>query len=334
MVSFTETPALGRNRVYSLGTVEAVWETVKAAVEVTCGGRSIVASEDHPFLTYTRPQWKKAGALQLSSGIIGIGAPSVAADVQARDYLAGYASGAIQGDGTFRWQPGQRSDKLGFPQAYCRVAVLKDDQAILDRVAAAYAAHGIHSPGIRPFDGGHARGLPMVALETRSLASLEAIYKTILSRRDSQQYRMGWLAGFFDTDSSCTGRNLRFSQKGENLLLVAQQYAREQGFDLKIEEVRGGSFHTAVLVGSLEDRIHFLSTIRPALQRKCADFLGRRFPRMWERVDGIVRLGPQRLINVGGHADLHRRGASTATRRRSRSGSAACGAIRTSRAST
>jgi protein gp37 len=298
VVSFTENPVVGQNRTYSIGTVEAKWETVKPAVEITAGGHSIVASEDHPFLTYTRPQWKTSGSLQLSSGIIGIGAAPQVPDVESNEYLAGYASGAIEGDGTFRWQPGQKSDKLGFPQAYCRVAVLEEDRHILDRIARAYALHGIAFPAIRRFDGGHKTTRQMIALETRALASLEAIHGSILQHRDSLQYKMGWLAGFFDSDGCYSGKNLRFSQKEVTPLLVARRYAAELGFELKIEDAREGTFHTAILIGTLEHRIRFLCTIRPALERKCADFIGRRFPRKWERVDGVVRLGPRNLIDI------------------------------------
>ena len=300
VVSFTEEPSVGQNRTYSVGTVEAKWSVVKPAVRIVCGGHTVVASEDHPFLTYTRPQWKPAGRLNLSSGIVAIGLPPRTPDVESNDYLAGYACGAIEGDGTFRWQPGQRSDKLGYPQAYCRVAVLEEDQPILDRIARAYAAHEIASPPIRPFDSGRTSARQMVALETRALASIEAIEGNILQHQDSFPYKMGWLAGFFDTDGCYSGKNLRFSQKNTEQLEMAQRYAVELGFELKIEDHRNGrhACHAAILLGTLEDRLHFLSTIRPALLRKCGDFVGRRFSRKWQRVDGVTRIGPQELIDI------------------------------------
>ena len=154
VVSFTESPALGQNRVYEVGVVASVWEAYKEAVEIHVGGRVIVASDDHMFLTYTRPQWKKAGTLSLTSGIVDIGIPQAGADTNNLDYLDGYAAGAIKGDGAFRWQEGWRSDKKGFPQSYCRVAVLTDDAAILERIGCAFHAHGLIVPPIKAFDSG------------------------------------------------------------------------------------------------------------------------------------------------------------------------------------
>ncbi len=295
VISFTESPSLGQNRIYEKGCVEAVWETHKPAVEVMAGAKTIIASEDHLFLTYTRPQWKKAGALGLSSGIIDIGVPTLLADIDDPEYLDGYAAGAIEGDGTFKWQEGWRSDKMGFPQAYCRVAVLRDDRPILERIEKAFQNHRLSTPPIQNFNTGRP-GRQLIKIETRALGNLEIIDSNILRERDSIQWRMGWLAGFFDTDGSYTGKNLRFSQKDIEQLLKVQRYTEALGFSFKIEERERIS--TAILTGTLKDRIRFLSTIRPALTRKCADFEGRKFSRTWTPVDGIRRIGQRRLLDI------------------------------------
>src|SRR3546814_14478177 len=78
------------------------------------------------------------------------GNPVQAVNVDDHEYLRGYFSGATAGDGTMRFDPSWRSDKLGFPQMYWRIAVLEPDVAILHRVAAFLIALGVDA-AIRPF---------------------------------------------------------------------------------------------------------------------------------------------------------------------------------------
>lgn len=299
VVAFTEEPSLGQNRVYEIATILAVRATERPAVEITVGGKEIVASEDHRFLAHARPYWRHAVDLRLQSRLVDIGIPSHIPNVDDLAYLAGYAAGAIRGDGTFRWEPGWRSDKKGYPQSYCRVAVLAEDHPILDRLVAAYDAHGIGHPSIRSFDTGR-KGRPLIALEVRALHSLEAIATSLLPERDDLAWKSGWLAGFFDTDGSYSGKNLRWSQSKDPLVLEqVAAYAADLGFSVKVEVHPGGGCPTAILLGSLEDRIRLLSTIRPALDRKLRDFVGRRFPaKTATPVDGVRRVGTRSLIDI------------------------------------
>ncbi len=251
VVAFTEQPTVGQNRNYELAKVLAVWETEQPAIEITIGGRTIVASDDHRFLAPNRPYWRHSADLGLESKLVDIGLPPFRPALDSLSYLAGYAAGAILGDGTFRWHPGWRSDKLGFPQAYCRVAVLADDIPILERLQTAYSAHGISHPTTRPFNQASA-GRPMVALEVRSLASLAAIANVLLPERDELAWKAGWLAGLFDTDGSYSGKNLRWSQSKDPLTLErVAAYGADLGFDIKVENHPGAGCPTAILIGRL-----------------------------------------------------------------------------------
>ena len=299
VVAFTEDPGVGQNRVFEIATVLAAWVTEQPAVEINVGGREIIASEDHRFLAHARPYWRHALDLRLDSRLVDIGMPLFTPSIDDPVYLAGYAAGAICGDGTFRWEPGWRSDKLGYPQSYCRIAVLAEDQPILDRVAAAYEAYGIGHPAIREFRSGR-DGRPMIALETRSLASLEVIASSLKPERAALEWKAGWLAGLFDTDGCYSGKNLRWSQRKDPTVLDrVAAYAAELGFDVKVESHPGGGCPTAIVLGSLEDRIRLLGSIQPALERKCRDFVGRRFPaKTATPVDGVRRVGRRTLVDI------------------------------------
>ena len=304
IVGFTEKPGFGQNRVYERAKVEHVWFTRSEAVEISLTGRTIVASADHRFLAPNRPYWREAENLSLHSGLIDIATPSWTAEPESSTYLAGYLAGAIGGDGTMRIAG---SGKKGTLQSYCRVAVLATDRPILDRMARAFSSLGLSPLMIRPFDGGvsgfHPAGgaKPMLKAETRRMANLMAIRDLAIPERQDRNWQAGFLAGFLDTDGSYCGGNLRFCQvKTNGLLDCAERCISALGYIPQREDFRALQGRSVRLVGDAEEQIRFLSTIRPALARKCTDFYGRRFAgrRVSKKVDGIRRLGMRDLVDI------------------------------------
>jgi protein gp37 len=303
VVSFTESPGIGQNRIYEKARVERVWTISAEAVEIGVGDRTLVASADHRFLTRIRPYWRQAERLSLQSGLVDIGIPAWRADTGSEPYLAGYLAGAAGGDGTMRIAG---SGKNGTRQSYFRLAVLATDRAILERLARAFSAIGVLPPPIRPFDGGQgslnpATGpRPMQKIETRRMAALVAIRDLALPERDDRDWKAGFLAGFFDTDGSATGGNIRyFGTKRNGLLERTGRCITDLGFTSRLEDFRGSAGRSVRLVGNTEEQIRFLSTIQPALTRKCADFYGRRFlAKHTSNLVSIRRLGRRDLVDI------------------------------------
>ncbi len=305
VVGFTENPGLGQNRLYERATVVHAWRTVAEAVEITVGGRTIVASIDHRFLAHARPYWREAERLTIHTGLIDIGMPAWLPDTESEPYLVGYLAGVIGGDGTFRIAG---SGKNETKQSYLRVAVLASDQPILDRVVQAFNILGCTDIAIRGFDGGCSspsvtdtgRAAAMAKVETRRIANLITIRDQCLPERDDPSWKAGFLAGFFDTDGCYSGKNLRFNQtKANRLLDVTHRYIGELGFRSEREDFRSASGRSERVVGDLEEKIRFLSTIQPVLTRKAGDFYGRRFPgKQAAKVDGIRRIGTRELVDI------------------------------------
>lgn len=302
VVAFTEAPALGQNRVYERATVVHAWATRAEAVEVSISGRSVVASVDHRFLASARPYWREAARLSLRTTLVDLGMPRWTPDIDSESYLAGYLAGAIAGDGTLRIAGSGRN---GTKQSYLRVAVLATDRPILDRMARALAVLGCTDINIRPFDAGPGSfgvvvRAPMLKIETRRSANLALVRDVCLPERDDCEWKAGFLAGFLDTDGSYSGNNLRFAQTKDNGLLdAARRYIDDLGFASQREDFRSAAGRSERVIGNIEEKIRFLSTIEPALSRKSADIYGRRFPgRHAARVDGVRRVGVRDLVDI------------------------------------
>jgi hypothetical protein len=307
VVALTETPTVGQNRTYELSTVQHVWITEADAIELTVGSRTLVASADHRFLATARPSWREAQRLTLQSAIVDIGYPEWLPDTDGESYLAGYVAGAVGGDGTMRIDG---SGRRGTKQSYLRVAVLASDHPILDRLVKAFTALGCSEVALRPFDGGVSQAgvgtsaardrAPMLKVETRKMENLLIVRDRALGERDDLDWKAGFLAGFLDTDGCYSGGNLRFNQTKDNGLLDAtSRYITDLGFRSTREDFRSASGRSERLCGDLEDKIQFLSTIQPALERKAMDFYGRRFPsKTGSSVSGIRRVGRQTLVDI------------------------------------
>ena len=303
LVGFTESPGTGQNRVYERATVVRCWSTTADAVELLVPGRSLVASVDHRFLARARPYWRPAERLGRSSGLVDIGMPALTPDVDTEAYLSGYLAGAVAGDGTFRIDG---SGRKGTRQSYLRVAVLTTDQPILDRMARAFAVLGCDGIHGRPFDAGRGsrfdrgeRRAPMSKIETRRMSNLVAVREACLER-DDPTWKAGYLAGLLDTDGCYSGDDLRFSQtKPNDVLERARRYIHDLGFASRREDFRSASGRSERLLGNIEEKLRFLSTVQPALTRKAADFYGRRFPgRHTVRVEGVRRVGRRDLVDI------------------------------------
>jgi protein gp37 len=301
LVAFTDEPHVGQNRVFETATIEAIRHTRQSTVEFTAGGRTVVASAGHRWLTnQARPYWRTTESLTLGDRIRVVGAPQERPDLDGEDYRAGYIAGATAGDGTMRWDPAWRSASLGFPQRYWRVAVLADDRAILDRLADYLIGFGIDVK-VKSFDGGPTSQRQMLKVETRKAANLEAI-AGLLQERTTPDWMAGWLAGLLDTDGSFsrthTNTWLRISQSHSNrhVIATAEHYAAALGIPFKYQEYGGKP--GLRLTGRVDTAIAFLTRVAPALERKCQAFYGQRLFGPTAEVTA-VRRGPVRdLVDI------------------------------------
>jgi len=264
LFGFDEFPEPGRTRKFRPAVVEAVWWSRRPTLRLVTERTEIVATAEHRWLQDRNFRWSQTR--QLAAGRRLRYMPVVAEDFD-DDYRLGYLAGMTLGDGTFRYQPGWRSARLGYPAAYGRVALA--DQEPLLRLVEFLARFRVEAH-VRPFHGGSRRMMEMV--HVRSLARLAVINTLINAERDSRSYRRGFLAGFFDAEGH-NGDSLRLSQVDVSVLERVRRYAAGLGFTFDLEP-HPGRASTLRLTGRLVDRIRFFSTCRPAILRKIGALYG------------------------------------------------------------
>lgn len=282
----------GNERRWRIATVTDAWRTIQPSYRVVLSdGREVVASAEHKWLC-DRNRWRVTTRLTPGDRIRTVF--SSAPDSIDSDYEAGYVSGVTLGDGTFRWNPEWRSDKLGFPQSYWRVAVLEADRVILDRLAGYLSRVGVQV-NVRPFVGG-GPGAPMAKVETRALTNMPVIAR-LCDERDTDGWWVGWLAGMFDAEGSTSGGSLRISQKDIGVLETVVAAAARLGFVFKVEKFRNSTV-TARLTGDVVEQARFLAAVRPALARKGAGMTGRKVRTRYVTVESIERGVDVEMVDI------------------------------------
>jgi len=281
-------------RMLRPSTVTALWHTHQPAMRITTDKTEVICSGNHRFLASNSRHWIHAENLTLRSQIRSIGCRPGSTD--GWSYAAGYLMGMTDGDGTWRFVPGQQSDKKGFPQCYWRVA-LTDEEALL--ATQSYLQRFGLKAEIKPFRVNNGRGhmKTMQRLELRAIPHL-TILDEILNYQQDDDFGRGYLAGIFDAEGSFTGANLRISNTNRDYLERVIEYAGALALDFRIENnIRDVAF-SARLYGPRRDRVAFFTLTRPAIQRKAKALLSSSIETDSAIVTKLESLGVRDLIDI------------------------------------
>jgi DNA repair photolyase len=268
LVGFDENAEPGKTRKLRRSIVEAVWWSRKPTLRLITEQTEVVTTKEHRWLQARDFRWSRTEQLSPAHRLRYV--PVQVEEEIDDDYRVGYIAGLSLGDGTFRYEPGWRSNRLGFPTAYWRIALVDDEPLV--RVIDHLRCFGVDAY-MRPFSAAASNRKVLRKVEIRSLARLAIIHTLINAERDTRGYRRGFLAGFFDAEGY-SGDCLRISQVDLSVLERVRRYASSLGFEFQLE-VRAGCASTLRLTGRLVDRIRFFSVCRPAIARKMLALLGR-----------------------------------------------------------
>jgi DNA repair photolyase len=288
IAGFDEFPRSGSTRRFRLAVVEAVRWSRRPTVRLVTEGGELLTTEDHRWLQAWSGRWSRTDGLPPGRRLCRV--PVVVEEPLDDDYRVGYLAGLSVGEGTCRFQPGWRSDRLGFPSAYWQVA-LTDDQPLARTVE--YLRCFAVGAEIVTFREEPAGPGPMREVEVRSFPKLAIIHRLVTADRETRNYRRGFLAGFFDAEGH-NGSSLRIAQNDTAVLERVRSYARSLGFDFTLE-LRTWKTGTLRLAGRFTDRMRFFAVCRPTIARKVQALFGRE---LCPDPDPVVSVEPGPVIDV------------------------------------
>lgn len=288
IVGFDEHCRPGETRKIRAAIVEHVLWSRQPTIRLASRHADVTTTAEHRWLQARNYRWSRTTDLEPGRMLRHL--PVTTPEPEDDDYRAGYVAGLSLGDGTFRYEPGWRSDKLGYPAAYWRVALA--DAEPLQRLVDYLSTFGVDA-AIRPFAPSAIGRRPMQKVEVRSLQRLDVIHALLTSERESRSYRRGFLAGFFDAEGS-NSDSLRISQVDVSVLTRVARYARTLGFEFRLEH-RPGLASTIRLVGRMLDRMRFFAVVRPAIARKLRALFDREMNLDPEPVEAL-EMGPVRDV--------------------------------------
>jgi DNA repair photolyase len=268
------TRRIGKYLRYVTTDVLAKWSSIKPAHEVSLeDGTRIVASGDHRFLTHRG--WKHVvgamgGSLQrphltLGSRLLGPGG-CVAPPTEDRDYMRGYLTGMIRGDGHLGTYTYDRSGRGRGDVHRFRLA-LADDEALL-RSQRYLERLDVRSDRFRFAEQAGAHRAVM-AIRNSSRGGVERIRQLVdWPVLPSLSWLKGFLAGAFDAEGSCGGGILRIANKDTEMIGWIVAGLGRLGFDHVVEPAStNGVFYVRVR-GGLPERMRFFLGTDPAITRK------------------------------------------------------------------
>jgi DNA repair photolyase len=264
----------GSYRRYVTTPVLAHWMTVKPGYEIILeDGTSLVASEDHRFLTYRgwkhvtgeeQGHWRRPH-LTTNNKLMGTGKFARAPEDHP-DYRLGYLCGLVRGDGHSETFFDRRPGRPGISSIY-RFRLATVDVEGLQRAQGLLRESGVDTKSFvfqqpRPDHRG------MTAIHVQARGAFERIRQIIAwPREPSIPWAKGFLAGVFDAEGSYGRGALRIATTDWDIAQQVEACMRRLDFRAQIEKTNWSVAHVRLL-GGLPEQLRFFHTVDPAIQRK------------------------------------------------------------------
>jgi DNA repair photolyase len=266
------TQRVGSYRRYVTTEVLATWRTEKPAYRVTLeDGTELIASGDHRFLT--ERGWKfvdGAGGrprLTRNNSLLGTGH---FADQPRHDdeYRRGYLAGMVRGDGHVHHRPYVRPNGRSWMSHQFRLALVDDEP--LERTRQFLAIEGLRTEPF-VFQRATATRQEVRAIRSQSAGGVATVERSIeLPTSPSRSWSLGFLAGIFDAEGSCSRGVLRIHNGDRRLIGLVETGLASLGFRTTTELRPGTNFPILCvrLLGGQRERTRFFHLTDPATTRK------------------------------------------------------------------
>ncbi|MEV0155276.1 intein-containing Rv2578c family radical SAM protein [Micromonospora sp. NPDC050686] len=260
----------GAYRRYVVTTVLDKWSTVKPAYRVTLAdGTTLVASGDHRFLSdrgwkFVTGTMNGAGQrpyLTTNNHLMGTGRFATAPK-DSTDYRVGYLCGTVRGDAHLASYASAQGTVHRFRLA------LADGEA-LHRTERFLSDAGVETRRFS-FSPASATRRAMAAIRTSKERDVRAINELIRwPENPTDEWQLGFLAGIFDAEGSCSRGIVRISNSDDEILDRAAAAFRRFGFTAVLEDPgRPNRVRQLRLTGGLPERLRFFHLTDPAITRK------------------------------------------------------------------
>lgn len=234
-------------------------------------GTILICSDEHRWLTnrgwkYTIGKMqgrKRRKYLTCQNKIRGTGSLLETPKIT-EDYMKGYLSGMIRGDGLLKKYKVIRKKRKSYNEYVYMFRLALIDNNAIKRVKAYLNFFGIISSNFKFFTKNTKSYL--WAIRTSKKEYFYKLHTLIAINLSSKEWQRGFMAGFFDAEGTFSG-NLRICNTDDFLLDLYTKCARNLGFSFKKEQYID-KIKTIILTGGLEKQIKFFNLIDNAIKRK------------------------------------------------------------------
>lgn len=260
--------------------VEHIWITEKEVCEIELeNGMNVKCSKDHRWLTDRGWKYVTGSESGLNrrpflteNNYIRILSPLQETPFENEEYIKGYLSGMIRGDGHLKTYNNYERDVLRkdrnnkiyhIKENYHRFYLRLADKEPIDKVNKYLSSYGIVLSEFRNKQN-------MFCVATSRKEDFQSITQ-LINWSNSFEYRRGFLSGIFDAEGSYLDGKLRISNSDLEIIGFIQDSFKLFGFNYEMDvpcKTKNKLVNCIRLVGGRESYVRFIQLIDPCINRK------------------------------------------------------------------
>jgi hypothetical protein len=295
-------------------TITQLKENYADCIEIITNFGLIKCTKNHLLLSRNSGNeltWKscelKDGRYKLPLGLKFFFNPSIFEEDY--NYKLGYFQGYSIGDGTFKYQKGQKSYPIN---KACYYTVTSKDQEGITYIYNFLKENGVQIRFAKHYNSknytykGKSYQDTYPSIDTRKLTDCKKIGELLSQKNKSLNYKRGFIAGLFDAEGTCGKKQhpLGIYNSNIELLKIAEKYLKEFGFiNIKydIDKRITKDMYFQSIAGTTIEISKFLSIFSPKIKIKSFNKIFDRGIGRWGKEAQILKIkqiGIQKIIEI------------------------------------